>query len=136
MKKTKHIILNSGGFTLVEMMVVLMILSVLTAIAIPSYRNHQIKARETVLAEDLYQMRSALDAFFADKGQYPDAMQSLIEGHYLRSLPRDPFTRSSETWECVPPEPTEDGELVEGGCFDVRSGSDQIGTDGVPYRDW
>lgn len=125
-----------GGFTLIEMMVVMMIISVLTAIAIPSYRQHQIKARETVLAEDLYQMRSALDAYFADTGQYPDDLQALIDGHYLRSLPRDPFTRATDSWECIPPQPMDDGELVDGGCFDVRSRSDRVGTNGIPYQDW
>ncbi len=127
---------KSPGFTLVELLAVMMILSILAAIAIPSYRMHQIKARETVLSEDLYQMRRALDAYYADNGRYPDTLDSLVSDHYLRALPRDPVTRATDTWECVPPEPTEDGELTEGGCFDIKSGSDQIGTDGIPYRDW
>ncbi len=127
---------NTRGFTLVELLTVMMILSILAAIAIPSYRTHQLRARETVLSEDLYQMRRALDAYYADKAHYPDTLEDLVSGHYLRGLPRDPFTRADDSWECVPPEPTEDGELVEGGCFDVKSGSDLIGLDGVPYREW
>lgn len=134
--KINKIIQNMRGFTLMEMMVVMMIISVLAAIAMPSYRRHQIKARETVLLEDLYQMRSAIDAYFSDKGQYPNQLDELITGHYLRALPRDPFTKDTESWSCVAPEPTDDGELVEGGCFDVKSGSDQVGTDGQPYSDW
>ena len=129
-------ILNRRGFTLVELLAVMMILSILAAIAVPSYRHHQLKARETVLSEDLFQMRRSVDAFYADKGHYPDSLEDLVAGHYLRGLPRDPFTRAFDSWECLPPEPTEDGELVEGGCFDVKSGSDQIGTDGVPYNEW
>ncbi len=124
------------GFTLVELMTVLMILSVLLAIAIPSYKRHQLKSRETVLAEDLYQVRRAIDAYFADKGKYPESLDEMVNAHYLRALPRDPFTLRSDTWNCVPPQPTDDGELVEGGCFDIKSGSDKIGSDGVPYRDW
>ncbi|MCF6177849.1 MAG: type II secretion system GspH family protein [Geopsychrobacter sp.] len=127
---------NRRAFTLVELMIVMSILSILAAIAVPSYRHHQLKARETVLAEDLYQMRRSLDAYYADKGNYPETLEDLIIGHYLRGLPRDPFTRNSDSWECIPPEPKEDGELVEGGCFDVKSGSEQIGTDGVPYNEW
>jgi len=81
-------------------------------------------------------MRSALDAYFSDKGQYPESLQSLVDGHYIRSMPRDPFTQRSDSWECIPPEPNEDGELANGGCFDVRSGSELIGTDDVPYQEW
>ena len=124
------------GFTLIELLAVMMIISILAAIAVPSYRRHQLKARETVLSEDLYQMRRAVDAFYADTGHYPDSLEDLINKHYLRGLPRDPFTSVNDSWECVAPEPTDDGELVEGGCFDVKSGSDQIGTDGLPYNEW
>ncbi len=124
------------GFTLVELLTVMMILSVLAAIAIPSYRTHQLRARETILSEDLYQMRRALDGYYADKGAYPNSLEDLVAGHYLRGLPRDPFTRQEDSWECVPPEPTEEGDVAEGGCFDVKSGSDKTGIDGVPYREW
>jgi general secretion pathway protein G len=124
------------GFTLVELLIVMSILGILAAISVPSYRKHQLKARETVLSEDLYQMRRSVDAFYADNGRYPDTLEDLISGHYLRSLPRDPFTQSAETWECLPPEPTEDGEFAEGGCFDVKSGSDQLGLNGIPYNEW
>lgn len=124
------------GFTLVELMAVMLILSILAAIAVPSYRAHQRKARETVLAEDLYQMRNALDVYFADKGRYPDSLEELVTGHYLRGIPRDPFTRTSDSWSCVPPESNLEGDLVEGGCFDVKSGSNTNGSDGVPYSEW
>lgn len=127
---------SERGFSLVELLTVMLILGILASIAVPSYRIHQIKARETVLSEDLYQMRRALDAYYADNGTYPESLENLVSGHYLRGFPRDPFTRLEDSWECVPPEPTEDGELVDGGCFDVKSGSNMIGTDGVPYRDW
>ena len=127
---------NSHGFTIIELMTVMMILGILLAIAIPSYKRHQLKARETVLAEDLYQMRRALDAHFADNGSYPETLDDLVNSHYLRGIPKDPFTYRTDTWDCVPPEPNAEGVLAEGGCFDVHSGSDQIGLNGVPYRDW
>lgn len=127
---------NNKGFTLVEVLIVMSIVGILAAIAVPSFKRHTIKARETVLLEDLYQMRSAIDAHFADNASYPDSLEDLVDKHYLRSLPVDPFTKSSETWEEIPPEPTLDGELAEGGVFDVKSGSDLVGLNGIPYQDW
>ncbi len=121
---------------MVELLAVMMILSILAAIAVPSYRKHQLKARETVLSEDLYQMRRSIDAFYADKGQYPESLEDLVNSHYLRGLPRDPFTRVEDSWECVVPEPTDDGELAEGGCFDVKSGSEKVGINRIPYNEW
>lgn len=128
--------INELGFTLFELLAVMMIIGVLASIAIPSYKRSQIKAREAVLAEDLYQMRRAIDAFFADNGAYPDSLEQLTNSKYLRALPRDPFTRETSSWTCLPPEPAANGQLAEGGCYDVRSGSDLIDLQGVPYRDW
>lgn len=136
MKFYTDMVRNIRGYTLVELMVVMGILGILAAISVPSYRMHQLKARETVLSEDLYQIRRAIDGFYADKGQYPDNLEDLTYGHYLRGIPRDPFTKVNDSWECVAPEQTADGELAEGGCFDVKSGSELIGTDGVPYNEW
>ncbi len=117
-------------------MIVMTILGILMTIAVPSYKHSVIKARETALAENLYQMRQAIDAYFADRARYPDSLDSLVEARYLRAVPDDPFTQSADTWETVPPEPLEDGELAEGGVFDVFSGSDMVGLNGVPYSEW
>lgn len=114
----------------------MVIMGILAAIAIPSYKRSQIKARESVLAEDLYQMRKAIDAYFADNAAYPDNLAQLVYGKYLRTVPRDPFTSRDDSWECVPPEPADNGQLAQGGCFDIQSGSDLIGFNGIPYRDW
>lgn len=114
----------------------MLVLSILASIAIPSYKRSQIKAQETVLAEDLYQMRRAIDAFYADHGRYPNQLDALVRNRYLRDIPRDPFTRSSDSWICVPPEPTPDGQIAEGGCFDIHSGSDLVGLNQIPYRQW
>ena len=128
--------LNRSGFTLIELLAVMVVMGILMAIAVPSYQRSQIKARESVLAEDLYLMRKAIDAYYADNAAYPDSLELLVSSRYLRGVPRDPFTRETDSWECIPPEPSDDGQLAQGNCYDVRSGSDLIGGNGVPYQDW
>ncbi|PNU20809.1 general secretion pathway protein GspG [Geothermobacter hydrogeniphilus] len=124
------------GFTLIELLIVMSIIGILAAISVPSYKQSTVKARETVLMEDLYQMRHAIDAFFADHNRYPESLDELVTSKYLRGVPRDPFTGAGDSWEVLPPEPTDDGELAEGGIYDVKSGSDKVGLNGIPYSDW
>lgn len=128
--------INTKGFTLFELLAVMVILSVLMTIAIPSYKRSQIKARESVLAEDLYQMRRAIDAYYADNARYPDSLKQLQYEKYLRNIPKDPFTLKANTWLCVPPSPSDDGRLAVGNCFDVRSGSRLVGLNDEPYNRW
>jgi len=127
---------SQRGFTLIELLIVMSILGILASIAVPNYQRNLIKAREAVLMEDLYQMRRAIDAYFADHVSYPESLDDLVASKYIRDLPRDPFTQSSDTWEEIPPTPSIEGEMAEGGLEDVHSGSDLVGLNGVPYRDW
>ncbi|MCK5235750.1 MAG: prepilin-type N-terminal cleavage/methylation domain-containing protein [Deltaproteobacteria bacterium] len=120
---------NSKGFTLIEVLIVMTLIAVLAAIAVPSYRSSVIKAREATLLEDLYVMRDSIDKYYSDKGSYPVSLSKLVEGKYIRSIPMDPFTNSSGTWV----ELYSDGG---GGVFDVQSGSSMIGRNGVPYNEW
>jgi len=124
------------GFTLIELMIVMTIIGILASIAAPNYQRSVIKAREAVLMEDLYQMRRAIDAYFADHTKYPESLDALVEAKYLREIPVDPFTRAQDSWEVVIPTPTEEGEVAEGGVEDVHSGSDLVGLNGTPYREW
>ncbi|MFY4729989.1 prepilin-type N-terminal cleavage/methylation domain-containing protein [Nitrospira sp. BLG_2] len=120
---------NARGFTLIELMIVVSIVGILATIAVPSYQSSLIKARETVLRQDLFMLRELLDHHRADKGKYPPSVDGLVTAGYLRILPKDPFTNSSSSWQQIT-EPT------EGGIFDVYSGSDLVGTNGTPYNQW
>jgi general secretion pathway protein G len=124
------------GFTLIELMIVMTIIGILASIAAPNYQRSVIKAREAVLMEDLYQMRRAIDAYFTDRAKYPESLESLVEAKYLRDIPTDPFTHAQDSWELVAPTPNSEGEVAEGGVENVRSGSDLVGLNGIPYREW
>ena len=125
-----------AGFTLIELMVVVALISVLAGMGVVMYRNSVQRAKEAVLREDLFRMRDAIDQYYADKAKYPASLESLVSEGYLRQVPKDPITLSSETWVTVPSEPDPGDPTAEVGIFDVKSGAEGNSIDGSPYADW
>ena len=119
------------GFTLIELLVVMTIIATLLMIALPRYFSSLERSREAVLREDLAVMRDAIDKYYADIAQYPQTLATLVEQHYLRRIPVDPQTKSSETWIAVE---NDDPELP--GIRDVHSGSSKTARDGTPFAEW
>ncbi|HET7910052.1 MAG TPA: prepilin-type N-terminal cleavage/methylation domain-containing protein [Nitrospira sp.] len=117
------------GFTLIELLIVVSIIGILATLAAPTYQASVIKAREAALRQDLFTLRDVLDQHRADQGKYPPSLQDLVSAGYLRAIPKDPFTNSETSWQEIT-------DATEGGIFDVFSGSELIGTNGMPYNRW
>jgi general secretion pathway protein G len=125
------------GFTLIELLVVVAIIGLLATVAVGQYRGAIIKAKEAVLREDLYVMRTAINQYFADKGQYPADLRTLVEESYIRDIPADPITGSADTWVEIFPEYTDGDISTEPGISDVQSGADGFSPiDGSSYSEW
>ena len=127
---------SDAGWTLIELLVVLSIVVVLAALALNQYRNSIRYAKEAALRSDLFLMRDAIDQYYADKGRYPESLQTLVSESYIRSVPRDPFTNMSDTWITVPADPEPGAGSASPGIYDVKSGSQDLALDGSRYGDW
>ncbi|GAB7564383.1 hypothetical protein LG202_24220 [Methylobacillus methanolivorans] len=119
------------GFTLVELLVVMAILMLLITVAAPRYFNGVERAKESALKQTLTVVRDAIDKFHADNARYPESLEELAERKYIRTVPQDPITESSETWQIVAPEEDMPGEL-----YDLHSGAEGQAADGSLYAEW
>ena len=120
------------GFTLIELLVVMSVIATLLTIAVPRYFQHLDRAREASLRESLAVMRDAVDKYRGDTGRYPETIEELVTKRYLRKVPPDPITESTETWVIVPP-PDEPGQKK---VWDIRSGAEGQGLNGSDYSTW
>lgn len=127
---------SDSGWTMIELVIVIAIIMILAAMALTQYRNSILYAKEAALRSDLFLMRDAIDQYYADKGKYPESLQSLVTESYLRSIPRDPFTNSSDTWTTTAADPQPGQLSSQTGVYEVKSGSDLTGSDGTRYADW
>jgi general secretion pathway protein G len=128
MKKTA--LKESSGFTLIELLVVMAIVTLLLTLALPRYFNRMEQSEELALKHDLAAMREAIDQYHADRGNYPDSLQTLVQARYLKAVPPDPITGQNTTWLALPPQ---DGGT---GIGDIKSGAPGQARDGSRYRDW
>jgi len=124
------------GFTLIELMVVISIIVILMSVAIPRYQASILRARETVLRDDLYTLRSVIDQYTLDKQKAPQALQDLVDSGYLKTLPMDPFTNSRETWIPITDDSIMSADQSQPGIIDVHSGSEQKSSEGSAYSTW
>jgi general secretion pathway protein G len=127
---------RAAGFTLVELLIVISLISILAAMGLVQYKNSVTSTKESVLRTDLFRMRDAIDQYYADKGKYPSALDSLVSEGYMRKIPEDPITKSSDSWTTVPAEPDPNNPSAEPGVYDVKSGAQGTALDGSNYTDW
>ena len=126
---------GASGFTLLELITVVALVSILAAIALPNYRVAIIQSREAVLKENLFRLRDLIDQYYVDKGVYPPSLETLVEDGYLRKLPEDPLTRAAD-WTPVYSEPDSDNPAETPGVWDIRSSSEAASLAGTPYSEW
>jgi len=124
------------GFTLIELMIVITIIMILASISIPIYIRSITHAKEAVLRDDLFTMRSCIDQYTLDKQKAPQSLQDLVSAGYLKSIPKDPFTGSTDTWQVSSDDTLMDPSQTAPGITDVHSGASGVGTDGSAYSSW
>ena len=127
---------QARGFTFVELIVVISVILLLITVAIPIYQKTILRAKESVLKQNLTTIRTVIDNYSYDKMKAPQALQDLVSDGYLKEVPMDPITGSNQTWKIVMEDASQALNQSEPGIFDVRSGSDKVSLEGNPYSDW
>jgi general secretion pathway protein G len=127
---------RSRGFTMVELMIVMTVVTILVSIAVPYYQKSVLRSKESVLRNNLFTLRTVIDEYTIDKGKAPQTLQDLVTEGYLRAVPVDPMTASDNTWKVIMEDAMTSVNQTEPGIFDVRSGSDKTSLDGTAYAEW
>jgi len=130
-RKTKR----SAGFTLLEMMIVMIIMGILLSIALPIYNQALVRSREAVLRNDLFEMRSLISQYTLDKQKAPQSLDDLVSGGYIKILPKDPMTNEAN-WEVVQEDVLLAVDQQNPGITDVKSASSALASDGTTYSTW
>ena len=131
----RHIRSGRRGFTLIELMIVMAIISILVAVAVPLYQRSVVRAKEAVLRQNLFSLRTVLDEYTYDKAKAPQSIQDLVTEGYLRQIPMDPITGEAD-WTTIQEDAVTSVNQTEPGIFDVRSKSDKKSLEGAPYNEW
>ena len=124
------------GYTLIELIIVMAIISILLSIAVPLYQKSLLRTKESLLKNNLFTLRTVIDEYTFDKQKAPQTLQDLVSQGYLRAVPIDPITGSDQTWRVVMEDALTMVNQTEPGIFDVRSGSDLKSLEGTPYSEW
>jgi len=127
---------GARGFTLIELLVVISMISILAAMGVVQYRNSVQRTKETTLRKDLFEIRDVIDQYYADKGKYPSSLDALVSDGYLRKIPVDPITNSTDTWETVPAEADPSNPSAEPGIYNVKSGAPGTALDGTAFAEF
>ena len=127
---------QSRGFTLIEMLIVISLVMILVAIAVPNYQRSIMRAKESVLKQDLFQLRSLISQYTLDKQKAPQALDDLITAGYLKQIPIDPMTNARDTWTVDQEDTLLSVDQQEPGISDVHSGSNAISSDGTAFSTW
>ena len=125
-----------NGYTLIEMIIVMAIISILIAIAVPLYQKSLLRTKESLLKNNLFTMRTVIDEYTFDKQKAPQSLDDLVSEGYLRAVPLDPITNSSQSWRLIMEDAVTSIDQTMPGIYDVRSGSDLKSLEGTPYSDW
>jgi general secretion pathway protein G len=124
------------GFTFIELMIVMAIIAVLMAVALPIYTRSIIRAKESVLKNNLFTMRTVIDEYTYDKQKAPQTLQDLVSDGYLRQVPVDPITGNSDSWRLIMEDPSNTVNQTQPGIYDVRSGAEGTSLEGTPYSEF
>ena len=131
----RHIRTGRSGFTMIELLIVMAVITILVSMAVPFYQKSIIRSKESVLKNNLFTMRTVIDEYTMDKGKAPQSLEDLVSEGYLRNVPVDPMTASDQSWKIIMEDATSSVNQNEPGIFDVRSGSDKTSLEGTPYAD-
>jgi general secretion pathway protein G len=135
-RKFRRSRLKQAGFTLIELMIVISMILILISVAIPIYTQSITRAREAVLRQNLFTMRSVIDQYSMDKQKAPQSLDDLVQAGYLKQIPTDPMTNSKDTWQPVQEDVLVSVDQNQPGITDVHSGSEATGSDGTAYNTW